>query len=592
MITRREWLWTTSAFATLSVSATAAPVRQLRAGPLTLEFDPEIGFIRYVRLGDREVLRGIYAAVRDSTWLTVPASIGNVEVADRSGGFTLTFDADCRQGPIHFLWRGTVTGADDGTLRFELDGEAKTSFQRNRIGFCVLHPLRECVGQPYIAEDPSGQTTRGTFPRDISPHQPVKNLRSISHEAAPGLTAKVTFEGDIFEMEDHRNWTDGNFKTYCTPLEKPFPVDVPAGTRIRQAVELRLIGTPPAPRSASSGAPVVFESTSRTPTILPAIGFGWTPMPKTATAAIRKLRPAHLRVDLHLESDWKPVLDAAIRDGKAVDAPLELAVFANLKTIGQLEAAAARFKPPAARWLIYPSDDLVTSKELLAEARKRIPAAAGPLGGGTNHYFTELNRQRMAASLVDTACYSINPQVHAFDDRSLIENLEPQADTVLTARKFLGATPIAVSPVTLRPRFNPMAKPWKYDDPGRFDPRQSTPFAAAWTVGSVKYLAEAGAKSVTYFETFGPGGCLNDSGAYPLYDSFAMLAPVARTRVFPVSSSDPLRAVALRLESEKLSRLLLVNLTSERVATLVQIERMTGDHALLPHQVLRLDWKR
>ena len=34
------------------------------------------------------------------------------------------------------------------------------------------------------------------------------------------MEAELAFEGDIFEMEDQRNWTDASFKTYCTPLAR------------------------------------------------------------------------------------------------------------------------------------------------------------------------------------------------------------------------------------------------------------------------------------------------------------------------------------------------------------------------------------
>ena len=50
-------------------------------------------------------------------------------------------------------------------------------------------------------------------------------------------------EGDTFEMEDHRNWTDANFKTYCTPLAKPYPVRVESGTTIQQTVTVTLKGS-------------------------------------------------------------------------------------------------------------------------------------------------------------------------------------------------------------------------------------------------------------------------------------------------------------------------------------------------------------
>ena len=43
--------------------------RELRAGPLTATL--EDGALRYVRLGGHEVVRAIYAAVRDHNWGTV-----------------------------------------------------------------------------------------------------------------------------------------------------------------------------------------------------------------------------------------------------------------------------------------------------------------------------------------------------------------------------------------------------------------------------------------------------------------------------------------------------------------------------------------
>jgi len=48
----------------------AADRVSLRAGPLTLEFDR--GTLRWIRCGSLEVLRGIYVAVRDPQWTTVP----------------------------------------------------------------------------------------------------------------------------------------------------------------------------------------------------------------------------------------------------------------------------------------------------------------------------------------------------------------------------------------------------------------------------------------------------------------------------------------------------------------------------------------
>jgi hypothetical protein len=47
----------------------------LRAGSLTLEYDPAAGDLRYIRCGEREIVRRIYAAVRNQNWFTVPATL-------------------------------------------------------------------------------------------------------------------------------------------------------------------------------------------------------------------------------------------------------------------------------------------------------------------------------------------------------------------------------------------------------------------------------------------------------------------------------------------------------------------------------------
>ena len=44
-------------------------------------------------------------------------------------------------------------------------------------------------------------------------------------------------EGDTFEMEDHRNWTDASFKTYVRPLALPWPYTPPAGQAVSQSVK-------------------------------------------------------------------------------------------------------------------------------------------------------------------------------------------------------------------------------------------------------------------------------------------------------------------------------------------------------------------
>ena len=53
-------------------------------------------------------------------------------------------------------------------------------------------------------------------------------------------------EGDAFEMEDQRNWSDASYKTYVRPLRRPWPYSLPKGQKFTQAVRLQVSGTLPA----------------------------------------------------------------------------------------------------------------------------------------------------------------------------------------------------------------------------------------------------------------------------------------------------------------------------------------------------------
>lgn len=581
--------------------AEPTPAIALRAGPVTALFEPGIAFLRYVRLGDREILRGLYAAVRDQVWGTVAPRVRNVVTEQRSDSFRLTFDVDNIEGDIDFGWQGVITGDAAGTVRFEFNGQARSTFLKNRLGFAVLHPLKECAGKPCTVEKSGGLKETGTFPDSISPHQPFLDLRAVTHQVAPGIEAEVRFEGEVFEMEDHRNWTDGNYKTYCTPLAQPFPVEVRRGQQVRQAVTIKLRGERAAAIAAARGGSDELRleaAAGAAPVKLPAIGFGVAAAQATLSAEeaarLRLARPAHLRVDLKMwEPEWEQSWKRALRESAAVGAAIEAAVFLSEQGEAELQSLGARAaadRARVARWLVFDKDKKVAAEKWAIEARKQLRSGGGaPIVIGTNEYFTELNRERPPAAALDASSYSINPQVHAFDNQSLVENLEPQGETVRSARQFLGAGKgICVTPVTLKPRFNPQAKgaPEPVVEgrlPSRIDARQMSLFGAAWTLGSIKYLAEAGAASVTYYETHGWAGLMeavsgspmpalfpSPAGAvFPLYHVFAGVSEFAGGMVQPLTSSRPLETCALALErAGQRRRLLVANLTREpRIVT-------------------------
>src|SRR5207244_12818066 len=128
--------------------------------------------------------------------------------------------------------------------------------------------------------------------------------------------------------------------------------------------------------------------------------------------------------------------------------------------------------------------------------------------------------------------YPLNATVHADDDTSVVETAAIHAETVRSARAFSGELPIAVTPVTFNQRFNPVAtgpgpEPAPGELPSQVDPRQPSLLGAAWTLASAKHLAEAGAASLTYFETVGWRGVVEADEGSPVPDRFRSLPGMA-----------------------------------------------------------------
>jgi hypothetical protein len=302
---------------------------------------------------------------------------------------------------------------------------------------------------------------------------------------------------------------------------------------------------------------------------------------------LKALNMSHVRSELHLgdsaaHDDYARAVDIAARIG----APLEIAVYLSKEHHAQheLESLAGWVGPEnsIARWLIFQEGEKTTRPAALEAARRvlgpRTPHAQ--FGGGSAAYFTELNRERPELSAADVLCYSINPQVHAFDNTSLIENALAIGYTVESARERGGGRPIAITPITLRPRFNPDATGAPGDSngkamPANVDPRQMSLFGAAWTLASFKTIAESGAASVTYYETVGwlgvmerdEGSPLPDQfrsiagGVFPMYHVFDAIGEFRGGEIVACDSTEPLAVAGLVLRNDDRRRIVLANLT-------------------------------
>ena len=84
----------------------------LRAGPLRLVFDR--GELRWIRAGEREVLRAIYFALRAENWVTITPELEGLEIEAEPASFRVRFRARHERGPVKYAGRGESAGVPTG----------------------------------------------------------------------------------------------------------------------------------------------------------------------------------------------------------------------------------------------------------------------------------------------------------------------------------------------------------------------------------------------------------------------------------------------------------------------------------------------
>ena len=376
---------------------------ELRAGPLSMTFDSTNAFIRHVRWGGQELVRAIYGAVRDHNWATIPSAISNLKTDVARDSFQIRFDVICREREVDYAWRGSIRGEASGKITYVFDGEARSNFQRNRIGLCVLHPIEECAGRRCVIEHVDGSREMGAFPKAISPDQPFFDIRAIEYGPV-----QIRCEGETFEMEDQRNWGDASFKAYSTPQRLPKPVPVTTGQKVRHEVTVTL---------------------RRQPRIMVA------DQPRFAFPIIAR------RVDLDLAAPDFAKLENASQ-------PLHVAfTFSSEGELEKLAEAVKRIKLNVAVWLVYHKDETCTSAKSITAARKAVGANAA-FAGGTREWFVDLNTQRPPKDYPAMLVYAATPHIHQPDYTTMIENIAGLAYGPETAKTF-SDRPVVISPITL-----------------------------------------------------------------------------------------------------------------------------------------------
>ncbi|QDG66995.1 hypothetical protein NIBR502772_13020 [Pseudarthrobacter sp. NIBRBAC000502772] len=490
-----------------------APARRaLSAGPWSAELvGDELANISYL---GRPVLRAVKAVVRDQDWRTPQPTVRTLEVTQDNerlqAGWTVRFAGHGVEYDGHL-----TADFSPAAVEIAFEGTALHAFRSNRIGLVVLHPPAD-AGRHVTVSHPDGGRTPAQFPSDISPHQPFMDVGALEWADDGGTTFRLSFTGDVFETEDQRNWTDGSFKTYSTPLARPFPVDVAAGDAVRQSVRLEAI-------TADAGALESLES-QKAGRVAASVGGVAGHVPKLAVVAAPHagVLPPLTGLDAVLVelieetgatpwSGWAARLQAAADEAAVHGAGLDIRAVA-----ADPAAAAAELAPylsQAKRLAVFHPSSHLTEPDTWPELKSALHAAGfrGELLAGVRSHFTELNRNSgRTPSDSDALTFSITPQMHSTETAHIIDSVPMQRLVAQNALRLGCGRPVHVGPVTLLPRFNAVSTSGAAPE-AEADELQAEPFAAAWTLASIDALTLDGVESVAYFEASGPRG-ISDSG--------------------------------------------------------------------------------
>ena len=571
----------------------------LRAGKLTMIY--ENGSLRTISIGEFEMVRMIYAAVRGKAWLTAEPEITDEKIDIREDSFQIKYNCRYRLFDIDFVATYSIKGYADNSVSFEMVGEALSTFQKSRIGLCLLHPVEKCAGKKCIITHSDGEKENATFPLNISPSQPFKDIKSMMWKVS-GYQCIVDFTGNVFETEDHRNWTDASYKTYCTPLNLPYPVTVQKGEKIRQKIILKIAAENFEGLESISANQIVLFPDQLKP--LPKIGIGQSTRPQKMSpdeiSILKSLSFDHYRIDLYLfNEDWKVKGSVAIEEAIQLNYAVMFALFVDEKAVEQADqfiAWVSCFSCKIERVILF-HQTIQSTPDFLTDSiaplfRSRI--AGVKIGCGTNANFAQLNRTRTTSDCADFISYSIHPQEHATDNQTLVENLKSQEYTVKSAAQFAKAKEIWVSPVNIQRRLNANLENFEHPTAGKsvpyqVDARLMSLFGAGWSAISLKYLSEAGANGCTYFETVGERGIFQgEIGSrwpfdypsvagmvFPVFHIFKFILANKGFQVMKSQSSQPLFVDSIILINGLNIKVVLVNFTASH--QIVEISGCQGD---------------
>lgn len=434
--------------------------------------------IKYGSLGPihsagREIVRRIFVTVRDRNWQEVAPTHWETKVDPDLRSVSLF--ARHKSDLVDFEWRGTLElGPENRSVRFAFEGKARRDMEVCRLGLIVLHPPESMITSRVTARSDRAEGSL-TIPAQISPQPILDGVPGALTEPFSELrierpdfgVLKLSFGGDLFELEDQRNWGDASFKSYCTPLRLGYPRAVAEGTRIAHQVDIQF---EPAAVTAQEARTSPARSAGTSSAEFPMLGCEWRKDLSLTSGDTVQPAYRHYFIDAtdassvdHLRSllEWSP--QASIEVG--VDAQDERALPSHQLSL--VREHIRRIK----RVLVYGSGTGLPSAWAIDSWRRAIQDTARsqvPVLAATRGYYVEYNRSAPLRAPTQGIAFPLTATVHTDEIGTIVENVATVEDMSRTARQLMRPAELAIVPLALyypgtphQPNFPPpLVLPW------------------------------------------------------------------------------------------------------------------------------------
>jgi D-apionolactonase len=443
----------------------------------------------------QEILRRIFVTVRDKDWQEVPPIHWESHLDE--GQRIAKLSANHTGDSVAFEWRGTLQVSDDlRHIRFWIDGRVLRDTEVCRLGLVVLHPVTSMVGADLLV-GPNAEHHL-TVEETIAPQLIVGGIPTAMTEPFSKLVVhrndfgslEFQFEGDLFEIEDQRNWGDASFKTYCTPLRLGFPRIVKAGTSIVQSVEIRFTSnaecSATSPRILVPGGRRSLPSTSGA---FPKMGREWKLESDADPQLIGDKRVTwhHLHVNVNGNqsvSSLRTLLDSGTPSN------IEIAIDAkDDEPSPELLGLVARHREKISRLILYGPTASLPAPDSVEPWRRRLESLTLPsniaLLAGTRGYFVEFNRGADSRAAVSGTAFPLTATVHSDDAETIADNVAAIREMAHSARVRSGCNEVAVTPLALYYPAHPRSQHF---------PRE---MVVPWLAATLIHTSLAGIASVT-----------------------------------------------------------------------------------------------